>query len=107
MAHETVTLDVFKKKVKAGAYDNATAAKRALGRAAEMSDQDKDAARAFADKHFGVEKPAKKATKAPAKKADAKGKTSKPAAKGAAKKGPQKAGASKKAPAKKASKKAA
>ena len=98
MAHETVTLDVFKKKVKAGAYDNATAAKRALGRAAEMSDGDKDAARAFADKHFGVEKPAKTATKA---------KTAKPAAKGAAKKGPQKAGASKKAPAKKASKKAA
>lgn len=95
MAHETVTLDVFKKKVKAGAYDNATAAKRALGRAAEMSDGDKDAARTFADKHF-VEKPAKKAAK-PAK----------PAAKGAAKKGPQKAGASKKAPAKKASKKVA
>lgn len=106
MAHETVTLDVFKKKVKAGAYDNATAAKRALGRAAEMSDGDKDAARAFADKHFGVEKPAKKAAKAPAKTAT-KAKTAKPAAKGAAKKVPQKAGASKKTPAKKASKKAA
>lgn len=104
MAHETVTLDVFKKKVKAGAYDNATAAKRALGRAAEMSDGDKDAARTFADKHFGVEKPAKKAAKAPAKKA---AKPAKPAAKEAAKKGPQKAGASKKAPAKKASKKVA
>lgn len=97
MAHEAVTLEVFKKKVKGGKYENATAAKRALGRAAEMSDADKDAARAFADKHFGVEKPAKKAA---AKKAP---KSSKKASKEGAKKGPTRAGA-KKAPAKTAKK---
>lgn len=99
MAHESVTLDVFKKKVKDGKYENATAAKRALGRAAEMTSADKDAARAFADKHFGVEKPA-------AKKASAKPAAKKTAPKAGAKKNPPKAGA-KKAPAKKVTKKAA
>lgn len=65
MAYEKTTLAVFKKKLKDGKYENVTSAKRALSRAA-MPANELDAARAAANKHFGVkaEKPAAKAKSA-------------------------------------------
>lgn len=65
-----MTLSSFKKNLKAGRYANATSAKRALGRAKDMTEDDKAAARRAAERHFGVT-PVKK----PAKKAAAKGKS--------------------------------
>lgn len=72
--YQKVTLESFKKSLKAGKYENATAAKRALGRVQLMSSADKDAARAAANKHFGVQAPKKTSKLAP-----------KPAARAAAK----------------------
>lgn len=66
MTYVKVTLDAFKKKLKGGVYANATAAKRALGRVQEMTEEEKSAARSATEKFFGVAK-AKKVVAAPAK----------------------------------------
>jgi len=61
MSYEMVTLDVYKKKLKSGAYVSLTGAKRALGRVQKMSAADKAAAVKAAERHFGAsKKPGKK-----------------------------------------------
>lgn len=60
MPYQKTTFDIFKKNLKDGKYANATAAKRALGRVQLFSEEDKAAARAAADKHFGGGKAATK-----------------------------------------------
>jgi hypothetical protein len=83
----------FKEKLKEGGYAAAVGARRAIGKFADWSDEDKDKARRAVDAHFGEEGGStqkKAAKKAPAKRAG--------------KKAARKAAA---APAKKAAKKAA
>ncbi len=87
------TLDGFKKKLKNGQYDNATGARRAVGKMRTWEDPEKDAARKVIDRHFGdaAKPPAKKAASkkkvAPKKKFKRKKKTvKKVAAKKVAKK---------------------
>lgn len=76
----------FKEKLKDGGYAAIVGARRAIGKFADWSADDKDKARKIADAHFGVEAgaqaPAKRAKKAPAKKAGRKA-TKKAAAKAA------------------------
>lgn len=100
------TLNTFRDRLKKGAYENLTGANRAIGKTQELSDSDKDKARALAIKHFGGAATVKKAPAKVAKKAAKKAvkKASVPAA--APKKVAKKA-TSKAAPKKKAAKKAA
>lgn len=58
--YKMMTLADFKSKVKNGDYTSAGGARKAIGKAKEWNDKDRDAARAFVSKHFGEEAPAKK-----------------------------------------------
>lgn len=62
-------LNEFKKRLADGAYKNLTGARRGIGKFKDMSDKERDEARALADKHFGdnpAPTAAGKKTKAPA-----------------------------------------
>ena len=75
MAYEPVTLDTFKKKLKDGGYDSITGARRAIGKAASLSDAEKETAHKAANRTFGTtggKAPAKVASKKTAKKASKK-----------------------------------
>jgi hypothetical protein len=73
------TLDGFKKKLKNGGYDNATGARRAIGKMSTWEEADKDAARKAVDRHFGDAAPAAAAKKAaPAAAAPKTGKAKRP-----------------------------
>lgn len=116
MAFEKTTLEVFKRRLKDGEYNDATGARRAVGKAKEMSDAEKKKAYAAIDAHSGpwaggkgkktAKKPAAAAKKAaaPAAKKTAKKAAKKPAGKPAeAEAAPKKpAGAKKTARAKRA-----
>lgn len=67
-----MSLAQFTSKLDNGGYASATAARRALGRAQELSTQDMAAARAAVDNHFQVPPAAPSPKKKPAKKAPAK-----------------------------------
>lgn len=71
-SYEKFDPSVIKKRIKDGEYDSLTGANRAIGKTQNLSDEDRDALKKYAAKHFGVEAaPAKKkaakktATKAP------------------------------------------
>lgn len=110
-SYQKFTPQTIKDNLKSGKYANATGANRAIGKTQELSEADKEKAKALVAKHFGVE-PAKKAPvkkvsakKAPAKKVAAKKAVAKkivakpvkvakaPVAKKVAKKAPKKAAA--------------
>lgn len=81
MAFEKTTLEVFKRRLKAGEYADATGARRAVGKAKEMSDAEKKKATAAIDAHSGPwAGKGNKAAKKTAKKAAVK-KTASPVAK--------------------------
>jgi len=85
-SYQKFTLAFFRKRLQEGAYENATGANRAIGKTRELTDTEKDSARALVRKHFGESAPApKKAAKKTVKKAAAKKTVSKPAAKAAKK----------------------
>lgn len=90
MAYSKMTFADFKKKLKDGSYETATAARRGIGKA-DFSEDEKDKAQKLINKHFGdTPEPKKKAgkaskekaTKAKAAKAEKAGKAAKPAAGG-------------------------
>lgn len=66
--YKKFTLDTIKQKLKNGDYEAPVGAMRAIGKTQELSEADKEKARALVRKHFGVEAPAPAARK-PAKKA--------------------------------------
>lgn len=55
MGYEKVTLKTFKDRLKAGRYKDASGAKKALGKAQEITPEDKIKARKMADKHFSTQ----------------------------------------------------
>jgi len=68
--YDKLSLDSFKTALKAGKYKDATGARRAVGKASTLTDQDKNDARGVIDKHFGSSKaatPMKMAASKPAK----------------------------------------
>lgn len=83
MSYKKFTLDTFKEKLKNGDYEASVGAMRAIGKTQELSEAEKEKARALVRKHFGIEetagakparakKAAKKTSKKAAKKAEAK-----------------------------------
>jgi hypothetical protein len=50
--YKKLTLDVFTKKLGDGDYKEASGARRAVGKAQDLSNKEKDQARALIDKHF-------------------------------------------------------
>lgn len=94
MAFEKTTLKVFKRRLEAGEYANATGARRAVGKTQEMSDAEKKKAYAAIDAHPGPwnkkpEKVAKKPAGAVKKTTPAKKAAKKVAKKSAAKTAPE------------------
>ncbi len=84
-------LKAFKEKLDSGQYESRTGAMRAIGKTQELSEKEKDKARAMTLKHFGEDaEPAPKAKKA-GKKAGQKVATKAPKAKKASKKAAKKA----------------
>ncbi len=84
-------LKAFKEKLDSGQYESRTGAMRAIGKTQELSEKEKDKARAMTLKHFGEDaEPAPKAKKA-GKKAGKKVATKAPKAKKASKKAAKKA----------------
>lgn len=68
-SYEKFDPSVIKKRIKDGEYDSLTGANRAIGKTQNLSEEDRDALKKFAAKHFGVEAPvAKKKASASAKK---------------------------------------
>src|SRR3990172_5601865 len=59
----------FKDNLKNGKYESVTGARRGIGKFKDMTEEEKNAARKIADKHFGAEPAAAAAPKAAAKKA--------------------------------------
>ena len=83
MSYKKFTLDTFKEKLKNGDYEASVGAMRAIGKTQELSEAEKEKARALVRKHFGIEetagakparakKAAKKTSKKAAKKAEVK-----------------------------------
>lgn len=62
--YKKFTLDTIKQKLKNGDYEAPVGAMRAIGKTQELSEDEKEKARAMVRKHFGVEAPAPKAKKA-------------------------------------------
>src|SRR3990172_6962731 len=58
----------FKDNLKNGKYESVTGARRGIGKFKDMTEEEKNAARKIADKHFGAEPAAAAAPKAAAKK---------------------------------------
>lgn len=79
--YKKFTLDTIKQKLKNGDYEAPVGAMRAIGKTQELSEADKEKARALVRKHFGVEAPAPAARK-PAKKAKKAAKKAAPKAAG-------------------------
>jgi hypothetical protein len=114
MAYERMTLSSFSEHLKAGKYDTATGARRAVGKATDWSGHDKTLAANAINTHFGADAPktapraAKKSAKAikkvakVAKKAAAKAAPAAAAPKQAAKAAPVKRAVSKRTPTPKA-----
>ena len=90
-SNEPLTLVTFKKKLREGGYKNLAGARRAVGKVANWTDEEREKGRAAAANFFG-EEPAKPAAKKKSKK-----KTTKKAAKKVAAKAPTKKAAAKKA----------
>ena len=67
-AYTKVTLADIKRRIKDGQYDTIAGANRAIGKASELTDSEKDSARRAAASHFGEEaaapRPAKRGKKA-------------------------------------------
>lgn len=66
-SYQKFTLATFKQRLNAGEYANSTGANRAIGKTKELSDAEKNSARALVFKYFGDEAPAKKGKKKTAK----------------------------------------
>lgn len=71
MGYDKGSFDSFKAALKASKYETATGARRAIGKFAQLSAEEKDKARKLVDAHFGETSSATKAPKAAAKTAAA------------------------------------
>ena len=82
MSYGKMTFSLFKESLEQGKYETATAARRAIGKAADFSENQKDQARKLVETHFSEgasKKVDKKAEKKPAKAVEKKAAAEKPA----------------------------